>query len=248
MVTSLNWPLWISDDSEASSGRKTAPRRLPAIPLGGVSSHVSPCVLHTVNLLLHCYDGTPRSCRIHASCYECHVLCTCVLSDRPMLKQQCVLRARCVFSCSCRLLQCYDGNPHVMQRTQSTLQASCAFQGHYIRCQSTTHAEETREARLRLLGWRGRLPVQPHSGEPPEAPGIYLVVRGLFESWCVQWNGLDCVDGGTRQQRARAMIAIHVSCRGHNPRCERHVLANVTISDVNLRLMRTKQSDYVFFC
>ena len=35
-----------------------------------------------------------------------------------------------------------------------------------------------REARLRLLGWRGRLPVQPHSGEPPEAPGIHLVVRG----------------------------------------------------------------------
>ena len=36
-----------------------------------------------------------------------------------------------------------------------------------------------REARLRLLGWRGRLPIQPHIGAPPQAPGIHLVVRGL---------------------------------------------------------------------
>ena len=36
-----------------------------------------------------------------------------------------------------------------------------------------------REARLRLLGWRGELPIQPHIAAPPQAPGIHLVVRGL---------------------------------------------------------------------
>ena len=48
MVTTLNCPLWISDYSGARSRRKTAPQRLPAIPSGGVSSHVSPCVLRVV--------------------------------------------------------------------------------------------------------------------------------------------------------------------------------------------------------
>ena len=49
-----------------------------------------------------------------------------------------------------------------------------------------------REARLRLLGWRGRLPIQPHIAAPPQAPGIHLVVRGLTPGVFsgVDWIGL----------------------------------------------------------
>ena len=49
-----------------------------------------------------------------------------------------------------------------------------------------------RGARLRFLGWRGLLPIQPHIAAPPQAPGIHLVVRGLnpgvFRGVC--WIGL----------------------------------------------------------
>ena len=49
-----------------------------------------------------------------------------------------------------------------------------------------------REARLLLLGWRDRLPIQPQLAAPPPAPGIHLVLRGLTPGVYsgVNWIGL----------------------------------------------------------
>ena len=54
-----------------------------------------------------------------------------------------------------------------------------------------------REARLRLLQWRGQLPIQPQYDPPLSAPGIHLVLRdvtpdltaGVYTG--VDWSGLD---------------------------------------------------------
>ena len=49
-----------------------------------------------------------------------------------------------------------------------------------------------REARLRLLEWRGRLPIQPQIEAPWQAPGVHIVLRGstpgVFSG--VDWIGL----------------------------------------------------------
>ena len=49
-----------------------------------------------------------------------------------------------------------------------------------------------REARLLLLGWRGKQPIQPQITAHPQAPGIHIVLRGpaLGVFTGVNWIGL----------------------------------------------------------
>ena len=145
--------MWISDNSGASSRRKTAPQRLPAIPSGGVSSHVSPCVLRVV---------PPAA---------------------------------------------------AMLRWHSTIHAGYTHHATSVMCFSPAF--------------------YPTAIDDPCGSN-----RACCERDASLHVAVDCCN---------AMMAIHVSCRGHNPRCERHVLSNVTISDVDRRLMRKKQSDYDVF-
>ena len=56
-----------------------------------------------------------------------------------------------------------------------------------------------REARLLLLGWRGRLPIQPKIEAPSQTPGVHIVLRGLTPGVFsgVDWIGLTGEQGDT---------------------------------------------------